>query len=181
MPQRATARPDDSDAPQPDALRGGAAQPATLNGALQELVEEVKPIDASARAEDSTQDHVDTSTGTVALSTVRKMDGSILEVDLSGANNIGEARRRVGAATKDHPDRIRLLDGCTVLDDQHAIASGALSLAMYLLPPCMCLDCMAGESPRQVSRNLLDDHVMDVHRRWLAQHTPPPPDPSGSA
>ena len=56
------------------------------------------PIDASARAEDSTQHHVDTSTGTVAPSTVRRMDGSILEVDLSGANNVGEARRRVAAA-----------------------------------------------------------------------------------
>ena len=181
MPQRATARPDDSGAPQPAALNSGAAQPAALSGAVQKLVEEVKPIDASARAEDSTQHHVDTSTGTVAPSTVRKMDGSILEVDLSGANNIGEARRRVGAATRYHPDRIRLLDGCTVLDDQHAIASGALSLAILPPPPCMCQDCMCGESPRQVSKNLFDLHVMDVHRRWLAQHTPPPPDPSGSA
>ena len=181
MPQRATARPDDSDAPQPDALRGGAAQPATLNGALQELVEEVKPIDASARAEDSTQDHVDTSTGTVAPSTVRKMDGSILEVDLSGANNIGEARRRVGAATRYHPDRIRLVDGCTVLDDQHAIASSALSLTILPPPRCMCHDCMSGESPRLVSRNLTDDYVMAVHRHFLARQDPPPPDPLGSA
>ena len=86
-------------------------------------------------AEGSTQHHLDTSTGIVAPSTVRRMDGSILQVDLTGANNVGEARRRVAAATRNNPDRVRLVDGVTVLDDQHAVASRALSLAILAAPP----------------------------------------------
>ena len=114
--------PPDGTPPVPPRLTAPAPSPHT-------------PIDVSACAEDSTQHHVNTSTGTVAPSTVRRMDGSILEVDLSGANNVGEARRRVAAATRNNPDRVRLVDGYTVLDDQHAVASGDLSLAILATPP----------------------------------------------
>ena len=114
--------PPDGTPPGPPRLTSPAPSPHTI-------------IDASAWTEDNTQHHVDTSTDTVAPSTVRRMDGSILEVDLTGTINVGEARRKVAAATRNNPDQVRLVHGCTVLADQHAVASGDLSLAILATPP----------------------------------------------